>query len=122
MRKATLPLSALVIAVLVAAANPPDSQPARTPFSGAGPWPAIRKERIRALLPAAMRRAGVDAWLLVCRENDNDPLAAHVGGENAGAPAAFFFSLAPGGVRSVALSPAGEATALKDMRLHDEVV
>ncbi len=122
MRKATLPLSALVIAVLIAAANPPDSQPARTPFSGAGPWPAIRKERIRALLPAAMRRAGVDAWLLVCRDNENDPLAAHVGGENAGAPAAFFFSLAPGGVRSVALSPAGEATALKDMRLHDEVV
>jgi Xaa-Pro aminopeptidase len=69
-----------------------------------------------------MQRAGVDAWLVVCRENDNDPLAAHVGGENAGAPAAFLFFRTPNGVRSVALSPAGEATALKDMRLHDEVV
>ena len=48
------------------------------------PWPRIRKERIEKLLPAAMERAGVDAWIVVCRENDNDPLAAHVGGENAG--------------------------------------
>jgi len=59
---------------------------------------------------------------VVCRENDNDPLAAHVGGENAGAPAAFLFFRTGGGVRAVALSPAGEATALKDMGLHDEVV
>jgi Xaa-Pro aminopeptidase len=93
-----------------------------SPFSGPSPWPEIRKERIRTLLPAAIRRAGVDAWLVVCRENDNDPLAAHVGGENAGAPAAFLFTLSDGGVKAVALSPAGEATALKDMALHDEVV
>jgi len=45
-----------------------------------------------------------------------------VGGENAGAPAGFLFFRTAGGIRSLALSPAGEATALKDMRLHDEVV
>src|SRR4029453_1782057 len=55
------------------------------------PWPRIRKERIQKLLPAAMERAGVDAWILICRENDNDPLAAHVGGENAGGAARFLF-------------------------------
>jgi Xaa-Pro aminopeptidase len=97
-------------------------EPSPSPFSGPSPWPAIRAERVKSLLPAAMKRAGVDAWLVVCRENDNDPLAAHVGGENAGAPAAFLFTLAADRVRSVALSPAGEATALKDMKLHDEVV
>ena len=55
------------------------------------PWPAIRAERIRTLLPGAMERAGVDAWVVVCRENANDPLALHVGGENAGGTAVFLF-------------------------------
>jgi Xaa-Pro aminopeptidase len=116
--------SFLLVPLLLAGAASGGPQPAATtsPFAGPGPWPEIRRERIRTLLPAAMKRAGVDAWLVVCRENDNDPLAAHVGGENAGAPAAFLFFRTAAGVRSVALSPAGEATALKDMGLHDEVV
>jgi Xaa-Pro aminopeptidase len=100
----------------------PISEPSGASFAGPSPWPEIRRDRIRTLLPAAMKRAGVDAWLVVCRENDNDPLAGHVGGENAGASAAFLFFRTPAGVRSVALSPAGEATALKDMELHDEVI
>src|SRR5262245_8141647 len=47
------------------------------------PWPAIRQQRIVQLLPKAMDAAGVDAWIVFCRENHNDPLARHVGGENA---------------------------------------
>ena len=90
--------------------------------AGENPWPRIRKERIQNLLPAAMERAGVDAWIVICRENDNDPLAAHVGGENAGGSAAFLFFRKGGGVSSVAISPAGEATALKDVGLHGRVV
>ncbi len=86
------------------------------------PWPGIRRERIRRLLPQAMHLAGVDAWLVACRENNNDPLALHVGGENAGAPAVFLFFLNGERVESVALSPWGEATALKDLGLHDRVV
>jgi Xaa-Pro aminopeptidase len=86
------------------------------------PWPRVRKERIGTLLPRAMERAGVDAWLVVCRENANDPLALHVGGENAGGTAVFLFLREGGAVRSVAFSPVGEATALKDVGLHDEVV
>ena len=90
--------------------------------SEANPWPRIREERVRTLLPRAMERVGVDAWLIVCRENANDPLALHVGGENAGATAVFLFLRRGGAAHSVAFSPAGEATALKDVGLHDEIV
>lgn len=95
------------------------------PASGASetgdPWPRIRKQRLRELLPQAMERAGVDAWVLICRENANDPLAEHVGGENASAPAAFVFLRQGQALRSLVLSPAGEARALRDLGLHDEV-
>lgn len=84
-------------------------------------WQRIRKERVQTLLPSAMKQANVDAWLVFVRENDNDPLALHVGGENAGGTAAFIFSLDGDRVRSVALSPVGEAVALRDIGLHDEV-
>jgi hypothetical protein len=47
------------------------------------PWPEIRKARIQKLLPQAMQLAGIDAWVVICRHN-NDPLALYVGGENAG--------------------------------------
>lgn len=95
---------------------------AQAPDQGKNPWPAIRKTRVEKLLPGAMRRVGVDAWVVLCRENDNDPLALHVGGENAGAPAAFLFFPKGETLESLALSPAGEATALKEMGLHDQVV
>ena len=32
-------------------------------------WPSIRQERIQTLLGPAMARAGVDAWLVLAREN-----------------------------------------------------
>ena len=109
-RKATLVLSLLAgCAALSAGADE-------------NPWPRIRKERIQKLLPAAMERAGVDAWIVICRENDNDPLAAHVGGENAGGTAAFLFFRKDGRVSSAAISPIGEATALKEVGVVDEVV
>ena len=81
-------------------------------------WPRIRKERVETLLPRAMQAVDVDVWVVFVRENDNDPLAMHVGGENAGGTAAILF-FRDG--RSLALSPAGEATALADVALHDEV-
>jgi Xaa-Pro aminopeptidase len=93
-----------------------------SPFAGASPWPAIRRERIGRLLPAAMQAADVDAWLVLLRENANDPLALHVGGENAGAPSAVLFVRAGDRVRSVMLSGFGEAIALRELALHDSVV
>jgi Xaa-Pro aminopeptidase len=70
-----------------------------------------------------MAAAGVDAWVVMLRENANDPLALHVGGENAGAPAAaLLFRTGTAGVRSVMLSGFGEAIALRELGLHDSVV
>ncbi len=90
-------------------------------FSG-DPWPEIRAERVERLLPAAMDRHGVDAWLIVCRENNNDPLARHVGCENAGGTAAFMFFRTGDGLYSVAASPRGEATSLAEKNMLSEVV
>ncbi len=86
------------------------------------PWPEIRKKRIRELLPTALKEAGVNAWLIIGRENNNDPLADHIGGENAGGTAAFLFYKDNEDVRSIVFSPVGEATALAELKIHDRVV
>lgn len=98
------------------------NQSINNPFSGPSPWPQIRNKRIAELLPNAMQAAGVDAWLILCRENNNDPIAHHIGGENAGGTAAFIFINSPNGFKSIVFSPIGEATALRDLKIHDEVV
>ena len=89
--------------------------------SDVNPWPEIRKKRISELLPQALDNAGVDGWLVVCRENNNDPLADHVGGENAGGEAAFLF-YNDAAFHSIVFSPEGEATALDELDVHHEVV
>ena len=91
-------------------------------FSGPSPWPEIRKERIQTLLPTALKNAGVDAWLVICRENNNDPLADHIGCENAGKTAAFLFFDEADSFTSLAFSPVGEATALADSKLLNKVI
>lgn len=88
---------------------------------GQNPWPEIRKKRINQLLPVALKNAGVDAWLVICRENYNDPIATHVGGENASGTAAFLFYNDQGGFHSLVFSPEGEATALDDLDIHEKV-
>lgn len=98
------------------------TQKITNPFSGPSPWPEIRKERIQKLLPEAMKTAAVDAWIIICRENNNDPIANHIGGENAGGTALFLFYLEGENVKSVVFSPVGEATALADLKIHDEVI
>ncbi|AFL84537.1 Xaa-Pro aminopeptidase [Belliella baltica DSM 15883] len=92
------------------------------PFAGPSPWPEIRKERLQKLLPQAMEAASVDAWAIICRENNNDPIAHHVGGENAGGTAVFLFHKSGNGIKSTVFSPVGEATALADLKIHDEVI
>jgi Xaa-Pro aminopeptidase len=92
------------------------------PFAGPSPWPEIRKERIQKLLPEAMKASGVDAWITICRENNNDPIAHHIGGENAGGTALFLFFLENDKVKSMVFSPVGEATALGELKIHDEVI
>lgn len=89
---------------------------------GENPWPEIRKERISTLLPPAMEAANVDAWFVICRENNNDPISDHIGGENAGGTAVFLFYIDENGFTSKVYSPSGEATALDELDIHDEVV
>jgi Xaa-Pro dipeptidase len=59
---------------------------------------------------------------MLVRENANDPLALHVGGENAGQPSGILFFLEADTVRSVMLSGWGEAIALRELAVHDSVV
>lgn len=93
-----------------------------SPFTGPSPWPEIRKERLEKLLPQAMKESGIDAWVIICRENNNDPIAHHVGGENAGGTALFLFYLEGDKAISKVFSPVGEATALGELKIHDEVI
>lgn len=86
------------------------------------PWPEIRNERINSLLPHALRATETDLWMIICRENNNDPLADHIGCENAGSTAAFMFYLDNGGFHSRVFSPAGEATALASLGIHETVI
>jgi Xaa-Pro aminopeptidase len=91
-------------------------------YWGQNPWPDIRTRRINELLPNAMKAAGVDCWVVICRENNNDPMADHIGGENAGGTAAFLFYTDEAGFHSTVYSPSGEATALDDLDIHDQVI
>ena len=91
-------------------------------YWGENPWPEIRKKRINKLLPNALQEAKVDCWLVLCRENNNDPLADHIGGENAGGDAVFLFYNDDGGFHSKVFSPIGESTAFDELNIHDEVV
>lgn len=86
------------------------------------PWPEIRKKRIETLLPNALKASGIDAWLTICRENNNDPLAQHVGCENAGSTAVFMFYLKDDEFHSLAFSPSSESTALADLNILQSVV
>jgi Xaa-Pro aminopeptidase len=88
---------------------------------GENPWPEIRKKRINQLLPEALKNANVASWLVICRENYNDPIATHVGGENASGTAAFLFYADETGFHSLAFSPEGEAKALEDLAIHEKV-
>lgn len=115
-------LFALLAIMASACTNELEESKVDNPFAGPSPWPEIRKERIQKLLPQAMKAANVDAWIIICRENNNDPIAHHIGGENAGGTALFLFFLDSDKVKSTVFSPNGESTALADLKIHDEVV
>jgi Xaa-Pro aminopeptidase len=89
---------------------------------GDNPWPEIRKQRINTLLPEALKTAAVDCWLVICRENNNDPMAEHIGGENAGGTAVFMFYNDSDRFHSLVFSPSGESTALDELDIHDTVI
>lgn len=91
-------------------------------FWGENPWPELRKKRINTLLPEALKVSNVDCWLVICRENNNDPIADHIGGENAGGTATFLFYNDASGFHSLVFSPSGESKALDDLDIHEKVI
>jgi len=121
-----LPSLLLLPPLLLAGCGPADSGPVDDPRPFPDDptlWPSIRAERISSLLGPAMARAGVDAWVVFARENANDPLAAHIGAENAGGLAAFLFFATPEGeLSSIAVSPTSESTALAEVSPLDSVM
>src|SRR5450432_1391738 len=93
-------LLALVGAVLLSAqvspVNPPRPtvRPKMTPTPAAALGPLkerSRKERMDRYMVAAMRRTGVDAWLVVTREGTVDPIAFDVAADHAVGRAACLF-------------------------------
>ncbi|MDT0596263.1 M24 family metallopeptidase [Glaciecola petra] len=98
------------------------SQTALANSTNDNPWFEIRKQRISQLLPLAMQKAQIDAWLILCRENNNDPLAIHIGCENAGKTAVFAFYFDNNKFESLAFSPIGEATALAEANIVNKVI
>jgi len=126
MRDSIFPLF-LIILILCSCQDTKKTTPTVDNFTtegywGVNPWPEIRKKRIDSLLPLAMKAAKIDAWFVICRENNNDPLADHVGGENAGGTAVFLFFYDETGFHSYAFSPIGESRALDDLDIHDKVI
>jgi hypothetical protein len=80
------------------------------------------KKRIYELLPKAMETAEVDAWLVLCRGIDNDPLADKIGGENVEETTAFVFYKDRVGFKSLALAPQSEVEALRKLKIQDKVI
>jgi Xaa-Pro aminopeptidase len=124
-------MAALVpLLIFVGACGPASESGVGSPAEVAQPfpedpelWPSIRAERIRSLLGPAMARAGVESWVVFARENANDPIAPHIGAENAGGLAAFLFFATPDGeLSSIAISPSSESTALAEVSPLDSVM
>ena len=123
MKNQLISLIILFSFILLFSCNQSELPIVKLPFPPSdNPWVEIRAERLERLLPLAMQRAGVDLWLVICRENNNDPLALHVGCENAGGTAAFMFFLDGEKVTSLVFSPEGEAKSLSDVGVHDKVI
>ncbi len=83
---------ALLVAALMLPPTPPKPKPTPTPSAPQGPLKArSRKERMDRYLVAALRRSGVDAWLVVTREGTTDPVAFDVAADHAVGRAACLF-------------------------------
>ncbi|MCH8303910.1 MAG: aminopeptidase P family protein [Candidatus Marinimicrobia bacterium] len=123
MKNQLISLIILFSFILLLSCNKSELPTVKLPFPPSeNPWTEIRAERLERLLPLAMQRAEVDVWIVICRENNNDPLALHVGCENAGGTAAFMFFLDGEKVTSLVFSPEGEAKSLSDVGVHDKVI
>ncbi|HYV17498.1 MAG TPA: M24 family metallopeptidase [Verrucomicrobiae bacterium] len=83
---------------------------------------AIRRERIRELLPRLMQEQKVEAWLTFTRENVPDPLLPVFGLGHIVARAAFLFTQEQGRFRATAVAASYDTDPIAKTGLFDEVL
>src|SRR5262245_16190006 len=81
-----------------------------------------RKERMDRYMVAALRRANVDAWLVVTREGTVDPIAADVAAEHAVGRAACLFVDKGDHLERVAIVASYDTEAFEKSGLYTRVV
>ena len=121
----------LVVGLAASTAAPVLAQTRRsratpTPAPTAGPALLLRvtarKERLDRYLLAAMRRANVNAWLVVTRENSSDPIAFDVGAEHAVARAISLFVDRGENMERVAIVASYDTDAFEKSGLYNRVI
>jgi Xaa-Pro aminopeptidase len=119
--------SAASAATAAAQTPPPRALRLRTPTPEAS-VPAVplkvraRKERIDRYLVQALRRANVDAWLVVTREGTPDPIAFDVAAENAVGRAVCLFLDRGQHMESVAIVASYDTEAFEKSGLYTRVI
>ena len=125
-RTALLAALGIALAAAVHAQTVRRSRATPTPTPVAGPAQPLRitarRERIDRYLLAAMRRANVNAWLVVTRENSSDPLAFDVGAEHAVGRAACLFVDRGEKMERVAIVASFDTDAFEKSGIYDRVV
>jgi Xaa-Pro aminopeptidase len=112
---------ALWIAALALAAPRPTPTPA--PTAAAEPLKVVaRRERMDRYLLPALRRAGVDAWLVVTREGAVDPIAFDVAAEHAVARVACLFVDRGDHLERIAIVASFDTDAFQKSGLYTRVV
>jgi Xaa-Pro aminopeptidase len=121
----------LVVGLAASTAAPVLAQARRsratpTPAPTAGPALPLRvtarKERLDRYLLSAMRRANVNAWLVVTRENSSDPIAFDVGAEHAVARAIGLFVDRGENMERVAIVASYDTDAFEKSGLYNRVI
>ena len=118
-----MPIAALAAAAFLLVA------PQRTPVPTPKPAPPAatlreraRRERVDRYLLPAMRRANVDAWLVVTREGSMDPIAYDVGAEHAVGRVACLFVDRGETLERVAIVAGFDTDAFEKSGLYNRVV
>lgn len=83
---------------------------------------AIRRERLRTLLPRLMEVQQIESWLTFTRENVPDPLLPVFGIGHIVARAAFLFTRSDGRFRATALAASYDVDPIARTGLFDEVL
>ncbi len=86
-----------------------------------GADPAMLRQRVDELLPAAMEIHDVDLWLVFTREEAKDPLAADLAGGSAVARMALLFARTDGGLRKTAIAASYDVVPLQESGIYDEI-